>query len=202
MYNPERFKIDDQDEIRNFITENPFGSVISNCDGEITVSHLPLVLVQESETEYLYGHMARANSQWQTLHNSKVKVIFLGAHAYISPNYYEVNDVPTWNYLAVHMKGELSLIEDEKGIVDSLLKLSANMNDSWKFFIPDDLKREKLAENIIGFKIKISNTEFKKKLSQNKTSKDQSSIIEGLSSSNDLMSQSLAQEMKRHYQKA
>ena len=63
--------------------------------------------------------MARANSQWRTAGGQRVLAIFHGPHAYVSPTWYESdNVVPTWNYVAVHAYGTLRLIEDRDRLVN------------------------------------------------------------------------------------
>jgi transcriptional regulator len=97
MYTPPKFKVDDPAVIRNFIEKNSFGVLLSIEGGQIHDTHTPFIL---SENNQLLGHIARANPQWKASSEaSRVKVIFTGPHAYISPKYY-VSEfaVPTWNY--------------------------------------------------------------------------------------------------------
>ena len=80
------------------------------------------------ENSYLYGHFARPNPQWKDIENQKVLAVFQGPHCYISPSWYETNRaVPTWNYVTVHVYGEVELLEDEQELMDSLHDLVINM---------------------------------------------------------------------------
>ncbi|MDA6365870.1 FMN-binding negative transcriptional regulator, partial [Escherichia coli] len=64
---------------------------------------------------YLTGHMAYGNPQWRTFADSEdVLVMFQGPHAYISSSWYEEENVPTWNYQAVHVYGQASILSEEE----------------------------------------------------------------------------------------
>ena len=79
-------------------------------------THLPLVVKDEGEHGLLEGHFARANPQWKSLDGQETLVVFNGPHSYVSPTLYvEELSVPTWNYIAIHAYGTLSLVEDEAG---------------------------------------------------------------------------------------
>ena len=82
------------------------------------ISHAPLVFIRSENEEatggQLIGHFARANPHWKHLQNGKVTAIFHGPSAYITPQWYVKNDVPTWNFATVHVEGRARLIESEE----------------------------------------------------------------------------------------
>lgn len=201
MYNPTRFKNSNVDEAVEFISKNPFAILISTNHDEVLISHLPIVLKEKNDSEKLIltGHMARANEHWKYLSGQNVKIIFNGVHSYISALWYAKNDVPTWNYVSAHVTGRLNLIEDFKGISQSLIELNKHMDDTWNFFIPEDLKGDNLSLNIVAFEIEVLDINFKQKLSQNKSISDRLSIINNLALKDDSLSQNMAHEMKQFY---
>src|SRR6266511_2313916 len=85
-------------------------------DGEKPIaSHLPLEISEDKHDGLiLYGHMSRANPQWKTFSDSEALVIFQGAHTYISPRWYNHVNVPTWNYMNVHVYGKPRLVEGDE----------------------------------------------------------------------------------------
>ena len=91
-------------------------------------------------------------------------------------------NVPTWNYLAVHLYGKAKLIDDKKQVHQIVLDLSdineKHREDPW---IPD--YDEHMLEAIVGFEIKVKKVEAKTKLSQNKTDGDRKGMIKALSAS-------------------
>ncbi|CAM3417587.1 Protease synthase and sporulation negative regulatory protein PAI 2 [Marinicrinis lubricantis] len=119
MYIPSHFQMDDIQFAYDMIREHSFATLISQHNGAPFATHLPLML--DKENQFLYGHFARPNPQWNDIGNQMVLAIFHGPHCYISPSWYETKQaVPTWNYVAVHVYGEVSLMEDEKELMDSL----------------------------------------------------------------------------------
>jgi transcriptional regulator len=86
--------------------------------------------------------------------------------------------VPTWNYIAIHAYGTLSLIEDEAGmncIVDELIQVHDPAHlDRWRA-MPEGYRRSMLA-GIMGFRIPITRIEGKFKLSQNRGAEERSNV--------------------------
>ena len=148
-------------------------------DASPVATHLPLVVRDEGEHGLLEGHFARANPHWKSLAGQETLVVFSGPHAYVSPALYtEALSVPTWNYIAVHAYGKLTLVEDEPG-KDALLTGLINANEpayaeKW-MAMPEGFRRSMLA-GIIGFRIPIARIEGKFKLSQNRPETDRRSV--------------------------
>ena len=89
-------------------------------------THLPLVVKDEGDHGLIEGHFAKANPHWQSLAGRETLVVFHGPHSYVSPTLYtEELSVPTWNYIAVHAYGTLSLVEDDPGKLALLTDLIA-----------------------------------------------------------------------------
>ena len=109
MYIPKHFTIKDEETKYEMIEQNSFATLFSQHNGAPYATHLPLLLNRETLT--LSGHFARPNEQWKDSGNQQVLAIFQGPHSYISPSWYETNKaVPTWNYVAVHVYGELEIV--------------------------------------------------------------------------------------------
>src|SRR5262245_55708329 len=104
MYIPTAFAETDPGTLFGFIEAYSFGLLVSTHQGGPFASHLPLLLEREAGPHgTLLGHMARANPQWHDLDGQEVLAVFSGPHAYVSPTWYESEQVvPTWNYVAVH----------------------------------------------------------------------------------------------------
>lgn len=180
MYIPKYFEMS-QKSIFPFIKENPFAILVSENKDEIIATHLPLLLSEDSK--FLYGHLALPNPQKES-DNKKVLCIFSGPHAYISPSWYETNrSVPTWNYLAVHITGNLRVVRDQKKIQENLNRLIQTFESSQSSYQieevdPDYLKG--LEKGIVSFEIEILNIQGKQKLSQNHSKERQQLVISNL----------------------
>lgn len=182
MYIPSYFKIEDRAIVYDVMKEHSFATLISQHNGIPFATHLPLLL--NNENTYLYGHFARPNSQWKDIVNQTVLAIFHGPHCYISPSWYETNKaVPTWNYVTVHVYGEVELIEDEQELMASLQELVLKYEAPDSSYKLQDVDNEFLAnmyKGVQGFKIKINKIEGKAKLSQNHSRQRQELVINQL----------------------
>ena len=145
----------------------------------IVATHLPLVVKDEGEHGLIEGHFARANRHWQSLAGRETLVVFSGPHSFVSPTLYvEPLSVPTWNYIAVHAYGALSLVEDEAG-KDALLKGLIQLHEPayaerWQQ-MPAGFRRTMLA-GIVGFRIPITRIEGKFKISQNRSPEERRNV--------------------------
>lgn len=181
MYIPAQFKMKDERLIYDLIKENSFATLFSLHEGLPFVTHLPLIL--NSERTYLYGHFARPNPQWKDIENQIVLAVFHGPHSYISPSWYETNKaVPTWNYTAVHVYGEVQLITEEElhQSLEELVEKYEGPESSYKLDEVDSDYLNGLSKGITGFKIKITRVEGKAKLSQNHPVSRQELVIKEL----------------------
>lgn len=182
LYRPEAFRVDDRDALLAFAADHPFATVVTNGDGGVLASHLPLLV--DGARGKLRGHLARENDQLAHLQaTTEVLAIFHGPHGYVSPSVYEgQRGVPTWNYVVVHVRGRPRVL-DEAGLVE-ILHASVQRFDTpgWRARFGDDwpdVPRSKL-QGIVGFEIDVARAEGKWKLSQNRSGQDQAAVVEWL----------------------
>jgi len=204
VYLPKRFENENLEDAFTLIQKNPLATIISSTEQGPFVSHIPLILEKKPDGLSLIGHLARGNPHWKLLDHKSVYVIFHGPNAYITPKWYEKNDVPTWSYAVVHINGTSSLIQDLAGIMTCLKKLSAaaegNSKDPWEFWIPDDLAAPGVIErSIIGFEIKIFDLKSKFKLNQTLSKASIDGCIKGLRSHSHDTNNELAEMMARSW---
>ncbi|HEY7310665.1 MAG TPA: FMN-binding negative transcriptional regulator [Gemmataceae bacterium] len=172
MYIPTAFAETDQSRLYDFIESHSFGLLVSTHEGEPFATHLPFLLERDAGPHgRLVGHMARANPHWHDLDGQQVLAVFTGPHAYVSPTWYESeNVVPTWNYVAVHVYGILHLIEDLDGLAPILAAMvhtyEWSMPKPWSLDTDTEFFR-KFACGVVGFRIEIGRLEGKWKLNQN-----------------------------------
>jgi transcriptional regulator len=199
MYIPRQFQNTNDAEIRAFIDANGFGVLINQTMGKLWGSHIPLML--STDGKKLTGHISKANPQWKYFETEKeVLAIFNGPHAYISSSWYDHENVPTWNYIAVHVYGRLRIIEGEelltalKQMVDQYEKNSTNPVSVEKMS-PQFLRSH--VDALVGFEIEISNVEAAYKLSQNRDKRNHDEIIRQLEKTDQAESSALANQMKK-----
>jgi transcriptional regulator len=201
MYIPAHFAQPDLATIHSAIDRYSFATLVSGAAGELSASHLPLLLDRTSGANgTLLGHMARANRQWQGAAGQEVLAIFAGPHAYISPQWYQAREVvPTWNYVAIHAYGRLELIEDEAE-VEALLHRTVQTFEvpepqPWRLTEPAEYVR-RLLRQIVAFRISVSRLEGKWKLNQNRPQEQRENVIEVLAQRSDDNSQEIAGLMR------
>ena len=201
MYIPKYFKVTDVKEIWQFVQHNSFGTLVTTDQGKPIATHLPLQLVKEGEDTYLTGHMAYGNPQWRTFEAcDDVLVMFQGPHAYISSSWYEDENVPTWNYQAVHIYGKASVLSGE-ALHQDLAKLMQKYEKHrdnpvvWEQLSPELLERQ--LKGLVGFKIAVREIQAADKLSQNRTEEDYTNIIKKLYEEQNADARQLAQVMER-----
>jgi transcriptional regulator len=185
MYIPPHFAESDLNTLHDFIEQHSFGLLVSQHQGEPFVTHLPFLLNRTAGPNgALLGHVARQNPQWRDLVGQKVLAIFQGPHAYISPTWYQADKaVPTWNYVAVHAYGSARLIEDPAELVAVIRELTRRheqfMPAPWDFD-PAEPFVQKLATQIVAFRIEIERLEGKWKLNQNHPRERRERVVEAL----------------------
>ena len=205
MYIPKHFKVTNYEEIREFIQINSFGTLITTKKGKPIATHLPLQLIKKEDDYYITGHMAYGNPQWRTFETCEdVLIIFQGPHAYISSSWYEHENVPTWNYQAVHVYGTAIILNEEelKQDLTMLLQKYEKHRENpvlWDKLSPKLLEKE--LKGIVGFKIKVQEIQAVDKLSQNRGEEDYQNIINKLYEEKDMNSQQIAQVMEKKIKK-
>jgi transcriptional regulator len=200
MYTPKHFKPEDDAAVLEFIKQNGFGTLISHVDGQLWATHLPLLLSADGAT--LIGHVSRGNKAWKDFNSDQeVLAIFQGAHTYVSSSWYNHENVPTWNYTAVHVYGRVSILSEDQ-LRQSLKVLTDKYEkDSEHPVTVEKLSGEymkKALPGIVGFEIEIARIEAAYKLSQNRDEVSYHSIIRELEKRGDRQSVEVAAEMKKN----
>lgn len=172
MYVPSHFAITDRKTQLELIERYSFGTLTTVSAGRARISTIPFLLGRDGES--LDGHIARANTHWQDFAGATdVLVGFIGPNAYISPTWYRsANMVPTWNYVAVEVRGRIELLGDLAARLDVVDRLSAkyeaHLPKPWHSDKMDAALREKLLSAIVAFRVRIESIEAKAKLGQNR----------------------------------
>lgn len=199
MFIPEHYQNNDIKDIHNFLKENSFGILINTIEGKPWGTHIPLELSKNSDNkDVLVGHIAKANLQSKNLvDGDEVLCIFNGPHSYISSSWYQHEEVPTWNYIAVHVYGTVKIQTSEElltalhDLVDKYEQQSEHpisLNDMSK-------KTMRQVNGIIGFVIEINDIQAVNKLSQGR-SHDHPKIISELEKQGSSET-AVAEEMKK-----
>jgi transcriptional regulator len=202
MYIPELYKNENQTEIEEFIHNNGFAILVNQTNGQLWATHIPLLLEQNKEgQQILVGHVSKLNPQAESFKtNDTILAIFTGAHSYISSSWYDHENVPTWNYLAVHVYGKLTLHSHEqavKGLKRLVDKYEAKSKNPVRV---ENLSEESMREarGIVSFEIEITDLQSVKKLSQNRDDKNYKNIISELEKTDENQAIEVAKAMQKN----
>lgn len=201
MYTPQLYKNEDPEAIKTFLKENSFGILINQTNGKLCATHIPIELeINADGKEVLQGHISKLNPQAEGFaENDQVLAVFSGPHSYISPSWYDHENVPTWNYIAVHVYGRIK-ITDETVTLEGLKKLvdkyEANSENPVRL---EDLSAKTMREarGIFGFEIEIDEIQATKKLSQNRDDHNYKNIISELKKTENPQAIAVANEMSK-----
>ncbi len=197
---------ENQPEVLDFIRKNAFATLYTQVNGKPWATHIPVFLEGKADGKFvLHGHLAKANSQWKQLAQAEeVLVVFQGPHAYISSSWYTHENVPTWNYLAVHVYGKARLIEGEE-----LLHHLKTLVDQYETGRPNRVQVETMTPSylegqiraLVGFELEISEVHASAKLSQNRDDENYERIVQQLEQSPLASDLEVAEEMRKRRNK-
>jgi transcriptional regulator len=178
MYVHSAFKADD-DAAWDFVAARGFGAVVAVDGGRPVASHVPLLVSGVGTARRIEFHLARANPLHGVIEAApQVTVIVSGPDAYISPDWYVSPDqVPTWNYVAVHLSGRAAPLPAGRAHahVEALSLAFEDRLQPKKPWSTSKMPPQKLAAMltaIVPMEIAVDGIEAAFKLSQNKSASD------------------------------
>ena len=179
MYVPAHFDASDPAFCHAVIRGSPFAPLVMAG----TASHLPFLLdADRGPLGTLVAHVAAASPHADAaLAGAPALVLFTGAHAYVSPSWYQVAPaVPTWNYCAVHVHAVPRPLDD--GATRAYLDQLATTFDTsgWRLSTQPAEYQTKMLRGIVAFELPIDRLEGKAKLSQNRSAADRDGVIAAL----------------------
>ena len=185
-----------QAESLELIQAQPFGLLTTSEKDRITQAFLPFIFDQKEHC--LFGHLAKQNEQIDAIADSQnSSVTFQGEHAYISPSWYESSQqVPTWNYQAVKVRGVAHLLNHQetlKVITDLSNHHEQQFDEPWTMGKLSQKKIDAMLRAIVGIRIDILEIVGINKMSQNKTEPDQMTVVTGLKNQPDNSSRKVAE---------
>lgn len=158
----------------DFVRDRSFGILTVNGPDGPLAAHVPFVLSQDGASLDL--HLVRSNPVARAVAPPQPALLAVsGPDAYVSPDWYTLDhQVPTWNYVAVHLRGTLTLLP-ERDLRAHLDALSAQFEERLRpkppwltSKMPDDAL-ERMMRQIVPVRLHISDVQGTWKLNQNKT---------------------------------
>lgn len=198
MFIPKYYREEDRQKLLAFLKQNNFAALVT-FDGEKPIAtHTPVEIVETENGWTIYGHISRANAQKKTFGDNEALLIFQGAHTYISARWYTEVDVPTWDYMIVHVYGKVREIQgDELYSILSRLVENHESNTSYRLEgLPQDMVQKEI-KGVFGFAMEVTRIDGGYKLSQGKTEEERTNIASELEKRGDKDSQVIAEEIRK-----
>lgn len=206
MYTPSLFQNDDLKAQHAVIRRHPFGLLITPHGGELFTTHLPFHLDPARGAQgTLEAHLARVNPHCAALEAGAASlVVFKGPDGYVSPRWYAepAMNVPTWNYVAVHVHGRPVTTEDPATLLEYIGRLTdeheAYIERPWRI-AEAQAHAKRLLPQILGFELPIQKLEGKFKLSQNRSAADRAGVLREFAKNRDSGIQEMLELMRGLY---
>ncbi len=171
MHPNRKFHIHDREAMAALVREQGFGLLVAQTGDGMRAVHVPVML----DGDRLLFHVARGNPIHAALIGGcDALFVATGPHGYVSPDWYGLDDrVPTWNYLAVELEGDVRPLDR-----DALIRFLDEVSDhhearlapkpAWRRSKMSDGRFEGLVKAITGFELRIRTWRGTAKLDQDK----------------------------------
>lgn len=208
MFTPRAFAETDLLWLDRLLARDPFVTVLTaGDDGLPELTRLPVLYQRDGDHIELRGHWARANPQAR--HTGAAKLLVDGPHGYVSASWYPDKEpaarVPTWNYAAAELRGQLQPFDDTDALAqlvrDTGDHFEASVGQDWRFEPERDDHRRQL-RGIVGFRFTVEQVQLTLKLSQNHPEANQQAVMTELERLDNPHSTELAQWMRRYRDEA
>lgn len=156
-----------------FVRDRSFGQLTINGPDGLLAAHVPVLMSDDGTALDL--HLVRSNPIARALSEPRdVLLTITGPDGYVSPDWYGTDDqVPTWNYVAVALRGTLEKL-DQDLIRDTIDRQSAHFENQlpktpWTSAKMTPEVLDKMMRQIVPCKMTVNDLQSTFKLNQNKT---------------------------------
>lgn len=187
MYVPRANVVAQEADVRAMVREVGSAELVTvGADGFPRATLLPVLW----DGDTVVAHIAKANDHWRELADGMpALLICTGPQAYVTPSWYAAKAehgrvVPTWNYSTVHLRGRITVHQDESWLREAVSRLSdrheQDRADPWSVTdAPEPFVAGQLRA-IVGIEVTVDQVDAKAKLSQNRPEVDQRAVAAGL----------------------
>jgi transcriptional regulator len=178
MYVPEHFSLS-ADQISALLSSPVAGDLVTTSETGLAATYVPMLFEAGGDLGVLTGHVSRVNPQWRDA--GEALFIIHGPQDYVAAEWLsrpEAVSVPTWNYVTVHVHGELVAHPEPEWCLEAVKRLSAGRGDATVTSM-DEEAVEKLLRSIVGLELRITKVVGKAKMSQNKSPEVIEQVIAG-----------------------
>lgn len=193
MYRPSAFREDRPEVLQALVDGHRLGTLVTHSAAGLEANLVPFTADWSAGPHgTLRAHLAKTNDQFAALAaGAEALVIFQGPETYITPSWYPSKVehgkvVPTWNYVAVEVRGRARVVDDAAWLRTQVAELTAAQEATREHrWAVDDAPApyvDAQLKGIFGIEIPIDRIEGKWKASQNRPEADRMGVVEGLCS--------------------
>lgn len=196
------YALEDQDEIKRLIRENPWATLVSAAADGLVASHYPVLLDEDRDDLTIVTHVGRPDEKLHELAEHELMVIIQGPHGYISSSWYgDLVEVPTWNFITAHLSGVPELLTPEENfeVLGRLVDHFEDRVESPRLLDgteADLANARRDSRGTVGLRLTPTKVVAKQKMSQNKPPQIIRAIIEELEGTGPYADSGLAREMR------
>lgn len=177
------YRSNDEQTCLDFARDRGFGALAVNGGAGPLVAHVPFVLTPDGQGALL--HLVRSNPIVRAPEGAAV-IAVTGPDGYVSPDWYGIDDqVPTWNYVAVHLRGCLERLPD--AALPGLLRALSDTFETrltpkpvWTMDKMSDGAAARMMRQIVPFRLSIEDVQGTWKLNQNKPDTARAGVAQAL----------------------
>lgn len=180
------------DEVYRLVEAHPFATLVT-ADPGLRIAHVPVqVRTTDDGAREIVAHVAAVDPFADSVRRgADILVSVLGPSVYVTPAWYADRGLPTYNFVAIELRGTCVPLDDPDAVRGHLMRLVADhegarhdeVDDRWRV---DGWARDRTTEllpELQAFTMRVDEVTAKLKLSQNRTPGDRRGVIEALSSS-------------------
>ncbi|MDQ1598378.1 MAG: transcriptional regulator [Microbacteriaceae bacterium] len=194
------FLLEDPDEVKRLIRQNPWATIVANTGAGLVASHYPVLLEEDAAGISIVTHVGRPDDELLEIGENEILVIVQGPHGYISPSWYE-NDafVPTWNHVTAHLYGIPQILSEDENfaVLDRLVEHFEKRMPRPASLAMDEHAARGIARGTVGLRVEVTRFDARQKLSQNKSREVVERILHHLGHDATYGNPALAEEMRR-----
>jgi|GEM_PF-172282 len=173
VYPPKHHQTKDKEKMLSVVKNYPLAILVSAKEEKHYAIHIPIIYNETSKK--LVAHIDKNNPQVDSLiDGAQATAIFKGPDTYISPSIYSTKQLPTWNYIIVHLSGVIKRIKNALEAKRSIVEMTQFLEGKVPRFELEleDPRMDRLVPYIQAFEIEITHWDGKFKLSQDKNDID------------------------------
>jgi len=180
MYVDPDYAEPDLDEVTRLIEAQPFATLVTD-QPELRIAHVP-VQVRRDDGLQLVAHVAGLDPFAESIRQrARILISVLGPSVYVSPAWYASRGLPTYNFVAIELRGQAEPLDDPEAVRAHLMRLvqdheqALNPGDQKARWRVDEWARDRTTEllpELQAFTLRVDQLTAKVKMGQNRIEGD------------------------------